>query len=768
MNNLTPWAGVSKLPLSVISHDISGIIASDDFNPTTFAAFWKLGFHRLVPIIPPEAGISETSSLFKRVGTDQDPRGKAPGVKGAQGLWYGFDWVPHDSTEHDLPRWQAMEAGIGIKTGGGIVAIDADTLSNEHARIIRDTIERRMGRLPCRIGNFPKALYLIGLTEPMKYTRVEFGDLGRNGRLKDRVEILSDGRQFVAHGIHPGTRQPYNWTRDILPFDKLPKFAPADVLALLEELRSLLPAAKPLITEGATTEIAQASLRGPIDKVRKAVEATPNNSKLFGTREAYRDFGYAIKAALPDNEPEAFNLFSDWCERWVDEKGQPVDPGNNPDIVASDWRRMRPPFRRGASWLFELAEMHNPAAFKKIDVFFDEIVDEERLFVTEKPAAVSKEIAPLEWIDPTKWEGQPLRAREWVVEGWVPKGEVTFLYGDGGVGKSLLAQQLATCAATGNDWLGQPTTQSRVMCFFCEDSADELHRRQTEINRAVGVSFSDLSALRMISRKHMDNLFSLWDRHTGAMREQAVWRYLLADAKSFGANVLVVDTIADTYSGSEIDRGQVNVFVKSVLGRLAEEIGGSVIALGHPSQAGKSSGQGTSGSTAWSNAARSRLYLRHPKDAERGNIRELEGMKLNYGPKGSLLKLRWSRGAFEVLAGSRPAGATPNGLTPAFQSIGSAAEDAVASVLLSNDKERLNLTPRSPYFAPKVLKRLDPEGLAAFTHAEVEEAMNSLVRRKVIRAEQVGVDGSYRPTFGFVVVPDNLSSEEPPAAAIFD
>lgn len=642
MNNLTPWAGVSKLPLSVVSHDISGITASDDFNPTTFAAFWKLGFHRLVPIIPPEAGISETSSLSTRVGTNQDPRGKAPGVMGARGLWYGYDWVPHDSTERDLARWQAMEAGIGIKTGNGIVAIDADTLSNDHARIIRDTIERRMGRLPCRIGKFPKALYLIALTEPMKYTRVEFGDLDGKGRLKDRVEILSDGRQFVAHGIHPGTRQPYNWTRDILPFDKLPKFAPSDVISLLEELRSLLPAAKPLITEGATTEISQASLRGPIDKVRKAVEATPNNSKLFGTREAYRDFGYAIKAALPDNEPEAFGIFSDWCERWVDEKGQPVDPGNDPDIVASDWRRMRPPFRRGASWLFELAEQHNPTAFKKIDVFFDEIVEEESLFATEKPAAVSKEIAPLEWIDPTKWEGQPLRGREWVVEGWVPKGEVTFLYGDGGVGKSLLAQQLATCAATGNDWLG------------------------------------------------------------------------------------------------------------------------------HPSQAGKSSGQGTSGSTAWSNAARSRLYLRHPKDAERGNIRELEGMKLNYGPKGSLLKLRWARGAFEVLAGSRPAGATPDGLTPAFRSIGSAAEDAVASVLLSNDKERLNLTPRSPYFAPKVLKRLDPEGLAAFTHAEVEEAMNNLVRRKVIRAEQVGVDGSYRPTFGFVVVPDNLSIEEPPAAAIFD
>jgi len=58
----------------------------------------------------------------------------------------------------------------------------------------------------------------------------------------------------------------------------------------------MLPAAKPLITEGATTNISQAALKGDISAVRKAVAATPNTSALFGTREAYRDYGYAIRA----------------------------------------------------------------------------------------------------------------------------------------------------------------------------------------------------------------------------------------------------------------------------------------------------------------------------------------------------------------------------------------------------------------------------------------------------------------------------------------
>ena len=95
--------------------------------------------------------------------------------------------------------------GTGIKTGDGLLAIDADTLNADHARVIRDIVEDRFGRLPVRIGKYPKALYLIRCRDPYRYTRVEFGNLNDKGSLEDRVEILSDGRQFVAEGVHPGT-----------------------------------------------------------------------------------------------------------------------------------------------------------------------------------------------------------------------------------------------------------------------------------------------------------------------------------------------------------------------------------------------------------------------------------------------------------------------------------------------------------------------------------------------------------------------------------
>lgn len=733
----------------------------------TFAELWRLGYGpRLLPIVPPNADISERSTLYKRVGTPQDGRGKTPGVRGRDGKWHSWDWQHHETLFADLARWAAMGAGIGCRMGDGLVAIDADTLDKVLAGLIQQCGVKHFGVLCTRLGNFPKALYLIRVSGPFPYKRVEFGD-------KERVEVLTDGKQAVFAGIHPKTGSPYVWPFPLKPFAEIPVVTPAQLNAFLTELATILPTAKPVITEGAGNEVAQASLRGELSAVRKAVAALPNTSEAFPTRETWYKIGYAIKAALPDNEREAFELFSEWSERWM-EDGKKVVPGNDPAYVESEWARYKPPYRAGASFLYEQAETQNPDQFKKVDAFFDILPDEpESLFAA--PAVVTsalREVEPLVCIDPTTWAGRSPRPREWVVDGWMPKGEVTLLYGDGGVGKSLIAMQFATCAATSRPWLGQNTRPSRVMGFFCEDGEDELHRRQADINKALGIEFSDLTDLRLISRKHFDNTFALWDRQTGALKLQPVWHQLVGAAKAFRADVLIVDTIADVFAGSEIDRAQVSAFVKSCLGRMAQEIGGSVLALGHPSLSGKSSGTGTSGSTAWSNAARSRLYLKHPKGSDRGNTRVLEGMKANYGPKGSELIVRYHRGAFEMVAGPQSATPAPVVGAAAIMSIAEAVEQAVVSTVAANPLARLNMKPNSPYFAVKALRHTDPDGFASFDDAKINTAVQDLVRRGALRQQRIGSDDSGRATFGYAVVPEKLPTVTSPAlgdtSAIFD
>lgn len=739
-------------------------------EPTTFLDFWQLGFKRLVPIIPPKAPISERSSLFKRVGTPGDSRGKAVGIRGRDGAWRGFDWLPYEADEEDLRRWQSDGAGVGIKTGKGLIALDADTLDANHARTIRDIVERHIGRTPIRVGRFPKALYLVRVSEPLAYTRVEFGKLNEKGRLTDRVEILSDNRQFVASGIHPATGNPYHWPRGIVPCDELPVFPSAAILALMSELHHALPAATPLITEGSSTStVDQETLKGDLDKVRKAVELIPNTGSAFASREDYLNFGYAVKAALPDNPDEAFELFSDWCERWTDGE-------NDPEVIEADWRRMRGPYRRGANWIYELAERHAPEKFSRAEIFFSPIEDsttETSAFdiAAKREAAADREeserLEPIAWINPQDWHGVEPPPRKWIVDGMVPDGEVTLLTGRGGVGKTLLAQQLATCVSKGLAFLGHETVECKVMAFLCEDAPDELHLRQQQINNTLALDMQDIAPnLRIASRKFMDNLLASFDRNTGTMKRTAVWKQFCEDAKAWGAKLVIVDTIADTFGGSEIDRSQVRQFVQACLGKLAQEIGGACLALGHPSKSGESTGDGTSGSTAWHASVRSRLYLEHAAKDGSGPLRRLSNKKANYGPAGDVMVLRWSRGAFELVSAKHvPSSAEGEGQT-GVQGMAAAIDDAIIAgvATLEAAGAQMSLARNSPYWAVTVLRMQAAELLGAYTKEEVEEGLNRALKAGRVREAVVGRKADRKPRLGLSVVPflQKLTSEDTP------
>lgn len=75
----------------------------------------------------------------------------------------------------------------------------------------------------------------------------------------------------------------------------------------------------------------------------------------------------------------------------------------------------------------------------------------------------------------------------------------------------------------------------------------------------------------------------------------------------------------------------------------------AVMLLGHPSLTGLSSGTGTSGSTAWNNSVRSRLYLSriiqdgYEPDPDK---RVMSTKKANYGRIGGEINMTWREGVF--------------------------------------------------------------------------------------------------------------------------
>lgn len=308
--------------------------------------------------------------------------------------------------------------------------------------------------------------------------------------------------------------------------------------------------------------------------------------------------------------------------------------------------------------------------FKELEAYFgkpytDVSPNEARLYAAFKESQDEKGISIAEVAEdvlhlgglvyPAQLQNRPLTEREWAVNEWIPQHCVTGLYGDGGVGKSLLAMMLMTSVSTGADFLNLPTKQTKVFGYFCEDTEDELHRRQNSINEHYCLEFKNLTDIVWQSRVGMDNLLMTFKNGVGSPTE--AYQTLRENVRDIGAQFVVVDTAADTFGGNENARPEVRQFI-NLLGQLALEISGAVILCAHPSRSGLADDSGSGGSTAWNNTLRSRLYLRKPKlkegeeeTPENSVIRELQKMKSNYSSIGDKLTLKWHHGAFELTDG---------------------------------------------------------------------------------------------------------------------
>ncbi|MEF2548906.1 AAA family ATPase [Aurantimonas sp. E1-2-R+4] len=277
---------------------------------------------------------------------------------------------------------------------------------------------------------------------------------------------------------------------------------------------------------------------------------------------------------------------------------------------------------------------------------FDALVDHEPLRRAKRELEAANDNIPLPVINPAEWHGKPVPEREWFVEGLIPLRTVTLLSGDGGLGKSLLALQLGVAAATGSTCLDMEPTQGRVLYVGAEDEADEFHRRMDAILKNAGGSFADLGgSFLLVPLADRDAVLGAPDK-AGHINPTPLMASLIEQVTAFDPVFIVLDTSADMFGGDEIKRAQVRQFV-GMLRTIAITCDCAVLLLSHPSLDGMRSGSGTSGSTAWNNSVRSRLYLTagEGQDAD-PDARLLTTKKANYGKTGGELKMRWQDGVF--------------------------------------------------------------------------------------------------------------------------
>lgn len=248
-------------------------------------------------------------------------------------------------------------------------------------------------------------------------------------------------------------------------------------------------------------------------------------------------------------------------------------------------------------------------------------------------------------------KGRPVPERDWIVPDLIPMKTVTLFSGDGGAGKSLLALQLAVAVTAETDWIGRGvSTPGRVIYMSAEDDEDELHRRLADILTGTGAAWDDLSGLTLRSLAGEDALLA-FDNQLSLL-ETELFKELERRADDDLPALIVIDTLADVYPANENDRAKVRQFI-GILRGLALRKNCAVVLLSHPSLSGMSNGSGISGSTAWNNSVRSRLYLTRITDdgfEPDPNARLLKVMKSNYAGTGGEIALNWRNGLFEVEA----------------------------------------------------------------------------------------------------------------------
>ena len=348
-------------------------------------------------------------------------------------------------------------------------------------------------------------------------------------------------------------------------------------------------------------------------------------------------------------------------------------------------------------------------------------------------------LPPISWSD---LEGREPPAREWVIPHWIPASHTTLLAGRGGIGKTLLAQHIATTLALGHEYI-EPLEPRRVLMWAGEDDSAELWRRQIEISSWVGQPLSALTE-RFYLHSYAGLDITLLAPIYGELAPTPMLSQLHEQVGDYRPEVVILDNVARLFGGSENDRHAVTTFCALVQGACAPA---AVVLLAHPA---KAQGSEYSGSTAWEGAVRARLYLGdRPPDQDASDedgpvaedVRYLCRRKANY----SALDLRRFRMVGAVMI--------PDALDPVRQSQprGELAKDVVRRVVAKLAARGIFGTgsTASPSYLPKLAKQYAL--LESLDQRTFTSTMRTMILDAELRSQEVGKNSNRTPKMGLVL-----------------
>jgi hypothetical protein len=146
------------------------------------------------------------------------------------------------------PLWvDRQPEDVALSTGlvtGTLAAADVDILIQAVTDRVVWEIEQIVGTTPLvRIGRAPKTLLAFRCDAP--FTKLSTGTFVMPDGSEAQIEILADGQQFVADGIHPDTGRPYVWpagSPETVPLSDVPAITHEQAQAIIARARDLMRA----------------------------------------------------------------------------------------------------------------------------------------------------------------------------------------------------------------------------------------------------------------------------------------------------------------------------------------------------------------------------------------------------------------------------------------------------------------------------------------------------------------------------------------------
>lgn len=248
--------------------------------------------------------------------TSPDPLDPSSGKRPVLKNWAKITELHREKIE-DWANSYPGAANTGVICGR-IVGVDIDVDDKELVdAFIYQTSELFGLAAPIRVGRPPRALLTFRTKTPFK--KLSSGSFVLPCGLTARLEILGQGQQFVAAGIHPGTAKPYEWIGSSIfdiHADELPMIDEDRARQLIDLFEKMArehggePHQEVLAREAqASRLVGCVNARPSIALVAEALQYVPNEDADY---DFWLRVGFSLHDGLGD---DGFELWDDWSKK---------------------------------------------------------------------------------------------------------------------------------------------------------------------------------------------------------------------------------------------------------------------------------------------------------------------------------------------------------------------------------------------------------------------------------------------------------------------